>query len=340
MDIAVAPATTPIDDQTVAAAYEIAAASYRVDVPDIPPPCRHNFAVGVREPWPGEDQEWVFARIDGALVGYLKIGLPTLDNTANVFIDVFVHPEHRRRGAGRALHAYAVRRGRELGRKRLMLGCVGELPGGPERNPAGVAFCAAVGASAALTEVRRRLDLTTVDPAAHDKLLAQAWERAAGYSLVQWVNRSPEEYIDDIAYLDGRLIQDAPMGDLAVEPEKVDADRIRAAEAMLIRRGRRTYHTGVRHDETGRLVCWTALGRQQSVDWHAWQQITIVEPRHRGHRLGTIVKIENLRHALASEPALRYIDTHNADTNDHMISINEAMGFRPVDTSIDWQMDI
>jgi GNAT superfamily N-acetyltransferase/RimJ/RimL family protein N-acetyltransferase len=340
MDIAVAPAAAPLDDQTIAAAYEIVAACTREDVSDIPPPCRHAYSVGAQEPWPGHEQEWVFARVDGALAGYLKIELPQLDNTDNVFIDVYVHPAHRRQGVGRALHAHAVRRGREVGRKRLMMNCVDGLPDGPERGPAGRAFCTAVGASAALTEVRRRLDLTTVDHAAHDKLLAEAWERAPGYSLVQWTGRSPEEYIDDVAYLDGRLIEDAPMGDLAIEPEKVDAARIRAAEETLIRRKRRMYHTGVRHDETGRLVAWSAISRQQSFDWHAWQQITIVEPGHRGHRLGTIVKIENLRHTRASEPALRVIDTHNAAANDHMISINEALGFRPVDTSVDWQMDI
>jgi hypothetical protein len=37
---------------------------------------------------------------------------------------------------------------------------------------------------------------------------------------------------------------------------------------------------------------------------------------------------------------VRYIDTWNAAVNVHMISINERMGFRPVDAWIDWQTDI
>jgi hypothetical protein len=52
------------------------------------------------------------------------------------------------------------------------------------------------------------------------------------------------------------------------------------------------------------------------------------------------VKIENLRHALAHEPDLRIIDTFNAAVNDHMIAINEAMGFRPVDAWENWQQSL
>ena len=132
------------------------------------------------------------------------------------------------------------------------------------------------------------------------------------------------------------------MGDLAWEPEKVDAaadPRRRGGRTPA--RGRRHYNTGVRprrHRPAGRLDRRSSL--DDDPDWHAWQQITIVDPDHRGHRLGTIVKIENLRYTLAAEPALRYIDTWNAAANDHMISINELMGFRPVDAWHNWQQDL
>ena len=62
--------------------------------------------------------------------------------------------------------------------------------------------------------------------------------------------------------------------------------------------------------------------------------------RHRGHRLGLLVKIENVRHTLGSERDLRYIDTWNAAENTHMIAINEAIGFRAVDAWVDWQLEV
>ena len=40
------------------------------------------------------------------------------------------------------------------------------------------------------------------------------------------------------------------------------------------------------------------------------------------------------------EPQVRVIDTWNAAVNEHMIAINEAMGFRAVDAWVNWQMNL
>jgi GNAT superfamily N-acetyltransferase len=274
------------------------------------------------------------------VLGYARIDLPLLDNLENAEVEIDVDPAHRRRGAGRALFAAVVDRARELGRKHLAGMAVEQMPGGPPRHNAGGAFAEAMGCTMALAEVRRRLDVTAVDRAVLDDLLKQAWSRADGYSLLRWSGAAPEDVVADVAYLDGRLIQDAPMGDLAWEPEKIDAARFRANEAAIVRHRRRAYHTGVRHDATGRLVAWTTIGRGEDHDSHAFQWITIVDPEHRGHRLGTIVKVENLYHAMRQEPKLAMIDTWNAASNRHMISINEAMGFRAVDSWANWQRDL
>jgi hypothetical protein len=53
-----------------------------------------------------------------------------------------------------------------------------------------------------------------------------------------------------------------------------------------------------------------------------------------------IVKIENLRYARSHEPGLEVIDTFNAAANDHMIAINESMGFRKVDGWTQWQLTL
>lgn len=338
MDIAVTPFDAA-DDSAVDEAHQIAEAARAADVPDFVPSTRRRFGLELRYPWPGSTHRYALARLDGVAAGYLNLSLPQLDNLDNVEVEMDVHPDHRRRGVGRALHEYAVEVARGLGRKRLMGMTVEALPGGVARDPAGKAFGAAMGAKPVLVEVRRRLDVERVDERAFDEMLAAAWPKAAGYSVVRWRDPAPDDIIDDVAYLDGRLTEDAPMGDLEWEPEKVDAARIRAVEEVAIARGRRRYHTGVRHDESGRLVALTSLDFSD-IEWHAYQQITIVEPRHRGHRLGMIVKIENLRFARAHEPSVRVIDTWNAGVNDHMIAINEAMGYRPVDAWQNWQLSL
>ncbi|MGW4466923.1 GNAT family N-acetyltransferase [Micromonospora sp. NPDC004704] len=346
MDTAATPAgltITPLDvadDLAVEQAYAVRAATLAADLPDFPPLCRQRFLGQLRHPMPGEEDRFVLAHLDGRAVGYLSIELPQLENTENASLDIQVLPDYRRRGIGRALYGYALRTVRELGRKRVNGVSQAPLPGEPSQVEPGAEFATSLGAKNALVDVRRRLDLGTLDQAHLDDLLAAAWLRADGYSLVRWIGPVPDEYLDDIAYLDGRLVQDAPMGDLEWEAAKPDRERIRAVDEALVLRGRRNYHSVLRHDDSGRVVAWTMIDVGATPDWHAFQQITIVDPDHRGHRLGTIAKIENLRYVRSHEPALRIIDTWNAGVNDHMISINEAIGFRPVEAWNNWQLSL
>ena len=47
---------------------------------------------------------------------------------------------------------------------------------------------------------------------------------------------------------------------------------------------------------------------------------------HRGHRLGMRLKVEMLRLLRDRHPDIVQIDTWNAESNDHMIAVNEALG--------------
>jgi RimJ/RimL family protein N-acetyltransferase len=157
---------------------------------------------------------------------------------------------------------------------------------------------------------------------------------------VRWTDHTPDEYVDDVAALDSQFLDEAPKGDLALEAEKVDAARVRALEEARRAYRSRPFSVAARHDATDRIVAWTQLSQEYSHHDHAWQGITLVHPGHRGHRLGTIVKIENLRYARQHLPRLRYIDTWNAAVNEHMIAINELVGFRPVESWHNWSQDL
>lgn len=330
----------PADQRALDASFEIREAARAHDLPDFPRTCRHRHHASLRIPWPGYDEAYWLAFHGDRPVGVGNVSLPQLDNLENAWAEIFVHPDHRRHGAGRALYDQIVGYARAGGRSRLMADTIEALPGGQARNLAGSAFAKAMGMENVLGEVRRSLDLTTADISGYDRLLAGAWAYADGYSLVQWRDHAPDEYVADVAYLDGRLHSDAPMGDLEWAPENIDAERMRRMEETRLAHGSRLYSSAVRHDASGRLVAVTALVLEKTVPDHAWQLITLVDPPHRGHRLGTIVKIANLQYAMAGEPALRVVDTWNAAVNDHMISINEAIGFRAMDALVNWQRTI
>lgn len=331
----------PADEPTVATVQQLREAAEAVDTPDLPPPCPYPFRAQLSHPVSSWRAERFVARVAGdEVAGYLMLDLPLRANLTNAELTLVVHPVHRRRGIGRALFAHALARLRELGRVRYNASTVEALPQGPARDHAGRAFATAVGAKPALSETRHRLELAGLDRPALAELRVRAEDRATGYQMVTWQDAAPERYAADVVYLDGRLTSDAPMGDLIWETPTPDTSRLREREAQLAAGRWHLYQAGAVHQASGRLVAFTRLSRQESSPWHAFQWITLVDPEHRGHRLGALLKLANLNLVRQHEPALRVIDTWNATTNRHMIAVNEALGFRPVDARVNWQQEV
>jgi GNAT superfamily N-acetyltransferase len=258
-----------------------------------------------------------------------------LDNLRNAYGGILVAPEHRRRGIGRSLLVHLRTEATRQNRRRLVFWVSQPLdPAAPD--PAG-RFAAASGAVPALVQTRRRLDVSTVYPAVLARLDAQVRAHSRDYSLVQWVGATPPQWLDDVAYLTGRMSTDAPQDDLQWDEEIYDAARIKARDACWLGRGQHNVTTAAL-GRTGRLVAFTHIGADTTSRWFAWQGDTIVAPEHRGHRLGTLIKVANLVRTRLERPELRLIDTVNADSNPYMVAINEAMGFRPHRRAVDWQL--
>lgn len=50
-----------------------------------------------------------------------------------------------------------------------------------------------------------------------------------------------------------------------------------------------------------------------------------------------LVKLANLAFVREQQPVLAAVDTFNGESNEHMLRINRAMGFRPVGDLAHWQ---
>ncbi|MDP9434449.1 MAG: GNAT family N-acetyltransferase, partial [Actinomycetota bacterium] len=209
-----------------------------------------------------------------------------------------------------------------------------EQPAGAATTP-GRAFAEARGFRCALAEVRRDLDVPV--PAERlDALEAACLPLAQGYDLRLWEERCPDDLVEDRALLARRMSTDAPMRDVPWEEEDWDADRVRTAERLLREQGRGRLAAGAVHRATGRLVAFTAMGVPLSCPERAYQWDTLVLREHRGHRLGTLVKLANLRRVAAAWPRTRVVSTWNAEENAPMIAVNEALGCRVVGTLGEW----
>jgi GNAT superfamily N-acetyltransferase len=319
------------DAERLHGCYDIVAAAQQYDDPGQPVRSLTSFTNRWTSGFGGHPrQSWLAADEAGQPVGCYLLTLPELENATIGWCGLTVAPARRRSGIGRALLAHCMGQARLAGRQRL----ASEARDGS----CGAAFAAAAGATSGIVEAIRRLDIDSGLPGRLASLRAAADQRAAGYSLVSWIGASPADTLADQALLSAAMA-DAPRDD-GVEPEAWDAGRIRNLEQVCLGSGQRFYSAAARHDKAGRVVAITQVFTDPGTpDW-AFQMITAVLPEHRGHRLGLLVKAEMLALLMAREPAVRHVVTGNADSNQHMIAINEQLGFTVSAVYRNWELDL
>jgi GNAT superfamily N-acetyltransferase len=255
----------------------------------------------------------------GSVAGWYRLSLPDLANLDRADLLIVVDPAARRQGLGRDLLRHAAQRAAAAGRSTLG----GEVRGGS----AGDAFAVAAGAKPGMAASLRRLDLRTAPAGKFARLRAEATDAAAGYSLVRWTGPTPPEYRGPLAGV-LNAYADAPH-DEGYEPEAWDADRVRdRGDAPLLAMGIRIYTIAAAHDASGELAAMTQLSVAPDSPQWGHQGLTAVTRQHRGHRLGLLVKTAMLEWLAEAEPAIERIDTGNASANDHMIAVNDVLGFK------------
>ncbi|MCH7232772.1 GNAT family N-acetyltransferase [Glycomyces sp. L485] len=281
-------------------------------------------------------ERWAAVK-DGEAVGWIGLELPVRDNTHLAKFNLEVHPDHRRRGVGSALLEHMERRAAALGRTTVSTWALAPIDGGPAMGTAAKGFSAAAGYRNTLDTVVRVCDLDAVADAELERLWTEAWARAAGFEVVEFEGTPPEDVIDGMAYLHARMYTDMPLGEWDLQEADFDAARVADEERQRRERGELSLQVAVRHKDSGEIVGFTQIIVEGGREHHCYQGDTIVDPRFRGHRLGTILKIANQRRIREWRPKMRYVWTGNAATNEHMIAINEAIGYRKICMEHVWQ---
>lgn len=283
----------------------------------------------VRRPARKRAERFWAALLDGSVVGTAWLSSPLLDNLDSVELDVHVLPELRRRGIGSLLLRQVESATAAQGRTRLDAEAQWRADGPPDgAGTPGVEFLRAHGFGFGLGDVQR----SAVLPVADDLLARLAEETAPhheGYRLVSWSGRVPDELVEGWLAVASSLSTEAPTGEMEREPESVDVAAHRDDEEVLADQGRTPWHT-VALDPAGQVVAYTQLVEPSYDARFAYQWGTLVRRDHRGHRLGTAVKVANLRaFQTGADVTGRRVVTWNAEDNAHMIAINERLGFVP-----------
>ena len=268
--------------------------------------------------------------IDGnGVVGALVLTMPLHDNLATVEVGLAVHPDHRLRGVGSRLLEVAEESARGAGRSVLLAGTEWAADA---RDVGGEEFAARKGYAAAQTVVRSTLTLPG-DVAALEAVLGADDD---GYVMRTVWDGVPDEWLAGRAELSRRMSTDIPLGDLRLEEEVWDEDRVREAYQRIAGMGRRVCDTFAVQPATGRLVGYTQVQVGSPADL-AYQQDTLVMRGHRGHQLGLRLKAATTLAVLAELPQVTRIRTWNADDNLHMLAVNRELGYVPDAWLREWQ---
>jgi GNAT superfamily N-acetyltransferase len=322
----------PRDDTALLrACFAITDAAWAVDHPNAPPWGVRAFAGKWMDGFDSSPQQaWLGYGDSGELVGGYLLRLPDKENLQRADCALIVALDKRRAGVGTELLAHCRAQARQEGRTWLDAMARDGSPG--------AAFAAAAGARPGIAEVHRVLCIDAAPPARFASLRATAEPYAAGYTLVSWTGPTPDHHLDQVARVRNAMA-DAPR-DAGVEPHTWDAERLRRSEQSFADHGLLCRSIGALHDKSGEMAALTQVGTDGEVPGWAFQMVTAVLPNHRGHRLGLLVKIAMLDLLASQAPDVDRIFTGNAGSNQHMIAINEQLGFEVADTYRSWELDL
>jgi RimJ/RimL family protein N-acetyltransferase len=316
------------DDRTSMEAFVAVDNAARVDAPWQHEFTVHRLEMRMRHAWDGEPGRFFLVRAGDEVVGNARVHISVTDNLHFAYLGATVHPDLRRRGYGTAAYDQLATVATGMGRTTF-----GTDGWDHERTRA---FAAGRGWEQKSVAVQRRQHLRELEAGLADRLYDEALAHAGDYELQRIVGLTPDELLEPLA-LATAAINDAPLDDLDLEDEVFSADRIAAYEQSQLDSGRRFYRIIARHRGTGEIAGLTVIVIDDENPAAGHQDDTSVVRSHRGHRLGQLLKSDMLRWLRDVEPQLETIDTWNAESNDHMIGINERLGYRAMGRELQFQ---
>lgn len=260
------------------------------------------------------------------LVGGAMVSLPVHDNRHTAWLEVYVDPQHQRRGTGGALALAAEDLVRRRGRT-VVLAEVATPRTGPS-SPA-LHLARSLGYTSEVVDDTKVADLEAT-ARLWPEILAGTEQPAAGYTVRSWWGRCPDELVEGFCRVVETFFSEVPTGELDVEPQRWDERRLRENEDRFEAAGRHM-STTVAIAPHGGIAAMTEVMVDEAAPHRASQGSTLVVPAHRGRRLGLRVKAVNHQRLREAFPGCRLVVTGNADSNHAMNTVNQRLGFRPVE---------
>lgn len=321
----------PDDADRLAQYVDVVNAARDVDSPWQHPDTVKGAEGRFRHGWDGEVETPFLALVDGRPVAVSRFATSEYDNLHLAWVGVQVAPAHRRRGYGTEVLEALVEEIRASGRTSI------GIDGWDSESTRG--FAARHGLEPKSSAIQRRQWLADLDWAEIERLHKEAAAAASAYDVVRCTGRTPDDELDALAVMAGS-INDAPTDDLDIEDEVFSAERMRAYEDAQLQRGRSLFRTMARYRESGELAGHSVVVVDGERPELGEQHDTSVVAAHRGHKLGLLLKTDMNLWLREVQPQLVEISTWNAESNDFMIGVNEAIGYRVMGRELEFQKSL
>ena len=310
------------DEPVLRARYELYSGIRLESVPDDDQPPFVEAAASMRAVHPKRPHtDFVVWDDDGQMLGFAEVGWEEYEDNPEVsFVDIEVAAHARRQRIGAHLFRNCLDVAESAGRTHLFLDA-------HERIPAGAAFLEALGAERKFTGRLSVLRFSDVDVAQLESWVSRASDRASDYELLGWIGPCPDEHAEAFV-AEQSVMNTAPLEDLEYDDEVFTVERLRDRERNWAERGTEWRTLVAVHKPTGEMVGHTDVMLPSRWPERAYQNDTGVNPSHREKGLGRWLKAQMLLDIIEWHPAITSIGTFNAGSNDAMLGINYAMGFR------------
>lgn len=273
---------------------------------------------------------WIL-RVDGEIVATAVTQYDVEENLTNGMGRIAVHPDRRGRGYARLLAQPVFDHLEQGGRTRFETWI--------KRDAPAEKLAEKVGLRSVLSERRSRLIVAEVDMDLMRAWIDRASERARDYELIYMRAPFPEESLQKVCDM-MFIMNSAPLEEYEMEEEHIAPETWRDIEASVLQGQNQIHNFTAVHKPTGDFVGYTQIKTQGLQPDLAWQWDTGVHPDHRNKGLGRWLKAAMLERIVAQHPELERIDTENAGSNEPMLNINFAMGFKPIHDANAWQGEL
>ena len=258
-----------------------------------------------------------------------KPGTPEYESSKHLFwADMYVHPDHRRRGIASVWVPVVVD---------LMdaHGCT--VVGFGTEDPPGHAFLKSLGAEARLSGAENRLKLADVDWKMVERWIAEGPKLSPRTKFELYDGPLPESMLEDFAPQLSSLLNTIPFENLDHGKIVVTPAYMHEFYAQIAISGERL-HTILTREPDGVISSITDTSWAPYRPTIIEQRFTGVRPDARGRGIGKWVKAAMLAHLHKLYPEARWVSTENAGSNAPMLAINKKLGFKQYRAATEYQI--